>query len=372
MSAMFGWVLNSLWHERTSVMASALGIALAMLLALYLDAVFRGEADQIVQFIERAPGEVWVLQDGVRNLHMNRSTLSEQHIADVQRIDGVAKVQPVLYRDVLVGPDATQRIAYLVGIPPGGTDLGPWSLAAGQSTPEAGEVIIPEPLARSEGLKLGDSIRVEGQQMRVVGLSRETFSMANPFLFATEADARELLDRGDGANLLLVTPTTGTDAIALAARIRTALDNVQVLTRPELEVGDRELAMQMGGALIGLMAVIGLLVNLLIVSFAAFVFLSNRQREMAVSRAIGARPWMLVGSAVLFCLVLAFIGCLLAGVVIPVSSYALGRWVPEVAVHFSLEIYLQTAGATLAMSAIAALPPALRVLRLDPALVFNE
>ncbi len=372
MSAMLGWVLHSLWHERVSVLASALGIALAMLLSLYLDAVFRGEADQIVQFIERAPGEVWILQDGARNLHMNRSALSAQQIADVQRVEGVATVRPLLYRDVLVGPDATQRIAYLVGIPAGATDIGPWSLAAGQSVPKAGEIVIPAPLARSEGLELGDTIRVEGRQMRVVGLSRETFSMANPFLFATETDARALLDRDDGANLMLVTPAEGLDATTLAEHIRASLENVQVLTRAELESSDRALAMQMGGALIGLMAVIGLIVNLLIVSFAAFVFLSNRQREMAVSRAIGAPPWMLVGSAILFCLALSLFGCLLAGAAIPASSYALGRWVPEVAVRFSAEVFLQTAAGTLAMSALAALPPALRIVHVDPALVFNE
>ncbi len=372
MNGMFGWVLHSLWYERGPVIASALGIALAMLLGLYLDAVFRGEADQIVQFIERAPGGVWVLQNGVHNLHMNRSTISEQQIADVRSVDGVSEVQPVLYRDVLVGSGATQRIAYVVGISSDSAGLGPWSLAAGRGTVQRGEVIVPEPLARAEHLELGDQIRVEGRILKISGLSRETFSMANPFLFVAVDEARDLLHRGDGANLILVTPAADIDSQALARRIREELDNVQVLLREELSASDRDLAMQMGGALIGLMALIGLVVNLLIVSFAAYVFLSNRQRELAVSRAIGARPQALVGAAILFCVALAAFGCVIAGAVIPVSAYALGRWVPEVAVHFSLDSYLYLSAGTLLMAVVAALPPALRVLRLDPALVFNE
>ena len=73
---MWAWALKTLWQERRAASVSGLGVALAMLLVLYLDAVFRGEADQVVAFIEQTPGEIWVLQSGIENLHMTRSRRS--------------------------------------------------------------------------------------------------------------------------------------------------------------------------------------------------------------------------------------------------------------------------------------------------------
>lgn len=368
---MRNWVWKTLMHERLSALASAGGVALAMLLVLYLDAVFRGEADQVVAFIEHTPGEIWIVQSGIENLHMTRSRIADQTIADVQWAADAAGAQvlPVVYRDALVGPEGAQRLAYVVGVSPE-APVTAWDLAAGTAIPRPGQVVVPAALAAQLGLGLADSIRVGPREFEISGLSRGTFSMANPVLFIHQADARDILDVDDGANLLIL--RGGSDTEQLAQAIRNASDDVEVLTRDELIASDRRIALEMGGELIYLMGLIGLAVSALVVSFSSYAFVALRQRELAIMRATGATTAGLIGAVLIMSLGLALTGIVLAGVMIPVSSALLVRFVPEVAVHFSALEFFRLALAIVFVAVLASMIPALRVARVDPSLVFQS
>lgn len=368
---MLNWVWKTLIHERLAALASAGGVALAMLLVLYLDAVFRGEADQVVAFIEKTPGEVWVLQSGIENLHMTRSRLAEQTIADVRWVADAAGAQviPVVYRDALVGPDGAHRIAYVVGVS-AQAPVTAWEMAAGSAIPGVGQVVVPAAMAAQLGLGLSHSIKVGAGDFEISGLSRGTFSMANPVLFVHEQDAREILDVADGANLLIVRTSGNPETLALA--IREYSDDVEVLTREALIASDRRIALEMGGELIYLMGLIGLVVSALVVSFSSYAFVSLRQRELAIMRATGAATPALIGTVVVMSLGLALAGIVLAGLLVPLSSGLLQRFVPEVAVHFSVLEFARLSLAIVFVAMLAAIIPALRVARVDPTLVFQS
>ncbi len=366
---MIRWALQTLWHGRGATLASAGGVALAMLLVLYLDAVFRGEADQVVAFIEHAPGDIWVLQDGIENLHMSRSRISDQAIADLRQALPDAQVLPVVYRDVLVGPPGDQRVAYAVGI---GAQAGvePWDIGHGAARPAPGEVVLPRPLAAMLGLALGDTVRIGEGQLRIAGLSRGTFSMANPLIYLEEGDARNLLKIGDGASFAVVTVATG-EIDAAAQAIAAGVDDVEIVRRDDLIRSDWRLALEMGGELIRLMEIVGFLVSALVVCFAAFSFVARRQSELAVARALGASRKDIFGAVLVMSLSLALTGVLLAGLAILVSAPLLVRFVPQVAVNFSLPMYGHVGLGVTLIALLAVLAPARRVAQVDPTLVFQ-
>jgi ABC-type lipoprotein release transport system permease subunit len=364
------WALKTLWHERLAALASAAGVALAMLLVLYLDAVFRGEADQIVAFVERTPGEIWVLQSGIENLHMTRSRLSEQTIADVRWAtdQAGAKLVPVVYRDALIGPEGAQRPAYVVGVAE--TDpVTAWELAAGTGRPRPGQAVVPGSLAAQLGLGLGNTIRIGSGSFEIAGLSRGTFSMANPLVFLHESDARDILNIAAGASLLIVRGRF--DNGRLAEAIRAASEDVEVLPRGTLIASDRRISLEMAGELLQLMSLIGLVVSALVVTFSAYAFVALRERELAMARSLGATPAGLVAAVLAMSLGLALVGIALAAVLVPVINMMLKLYVPEVAVRFSPLTLIRLAAAIAAVAALAALVPALRVTRVDPTLVFQ-
>lgn len=368
---MLFWTLKSLWADRLAVTASAGGVALALLLGLYLDAVFRGEADQIVAFLEHTEADVWVLQKGVVNLHMTRSRLSEDSVYAARRAPGVRSVTALIYRATLFGEPGTERLVYVVGVPAGAQGVGAWDVAAGDATAQPGRVVVPEAMARHAGLRLGDTIRIADHDYLISGLSRGTFSMANPLIFMAERDARDLFDIGDGASLLLVRTAPGVTPQALAAAIEAEAADVVALPRAQLIDNDYRLSQQMGGALIRIMGLIGTLVAALIVTFTAYAFIAGRRVEFAVARALGASRGDLLFSALLQTGVMALAGGLLASGGAVVLDVALSAWVPEVAVHFTAASAAQAAVFALVTAQIAGAAPAWQILRVDPALVFQ-
>lgn len=369
---MFFWTVRSLFAEKWSVLASACGIALALLLALYLDAVFRGEANQIVAFIERTPADVWVLQDGVSDLHMARSRVSENTIYAVRQVAGVDRVARFLYRDSLVGETGNEKIAYVVGIPADPKARSAWEQATGWKAPPPGHAILPARLAEAEDLKTGDEVRVGSAEFILSGLSEGTYSMANPLVFLDEEDARDLFDIGDGANVLLVFVSQGVSPSELAARINQKVDKASALTPQTLRHNDFNLAMQMGGALIGALELMGLVVAGLIVIFTAFVFSSSHRREFAIAKALGAPPKQLAAAALTQTAAVSLLGIVIAAIATPPLQAVLHRWVPGVAVSFSPTTILALGLASFCLALLAALFPLRYVLRVDPMLVFQS
>jgi putative ABC transport system permease protein len=368
---MLRWTLKSLWQERVSVTAGAVGIALALLLGIYLDAVFRGEADQIAAFVERTDADVWVLQKGVKNLHMTRTQVTEDSIARIAATPGVARLTRLVYRVGLMGERGAERIVYVVGVPENVEATGLWTGTATAQVPAPGQAIVPAALARQSGLRRGDTIRIRDRRFTISGLSSGTFSMANPLVFIGEADARDLFDAGDGASTLLIKAAPGISSAALADALRAADDGIVALTQTELHDNDHRLALEMGGALIALMGAIGTGVAILIVAFTALAFVGHRVPELAVAKALGARWPALVGSALLQTALVALLGAGLALAAVAPMDAALSRFVPEVAVHFSWVTALQLGAVTTTVALLSALLPAWLVLRVDPALVFR-
>lgn len=368
---MLYWTVKSLLSEPMSVLSAALGIALALILALYLDAVFRGEAGQIVAFIERTPGDVWVLQKGVEDLHMARSVVSENAIAQVRRVTGVESVVRMVYRDALIGEKGRERLSYVAGIPADPDTRRRWEAATGWTAPAPGGVVMPAPMARGAGLRIGDKVRIGEASFTVTGVSSGTFSMANPLVFMDERDARRQFGLGDGANILLVRASSGISAAQLAARIEAESDDVRALPRDQLARNDYRLALEMGGALIAMMSLMGTAVAALIVTFTAYAFVSARVAELAVAKALGAPRHQLILSAMLQTGLVTLLGVALTlGVIGPMEA-ALSAWVPDVAVDFSLAVALKLGAATLLTAEVAALVPAMYLQTVDPALVFQ-
>lgn len=147
---MWHWTWRSFLDERASLAASAGGVAVVFLMVMILEGAFQGEADQMVAFIERSGAAVWVMQDGVSNVHMAASALDEAVAARVRRVRGVAEVAGIVYSGGQAQIGRQERVLYLVGVRPG-QRIGPWDLAAGRPRPGRGEVVLPEVLARIGG-----------------------------------------------------------------------------------------------------------------------------------------------------------------------------------------------------------------------------
>ena len=230
---------------------------------------------------------------------------------------------------------------------------------------------MPEVLAHRGNVGLGADVVIHRRSFRIVGLSRGTYSMANSLAFIHASDLASLVDTVADANYLLVWPAPGVPARDLAVRLRAAVPDASVLERDVLVANDRALSLQMGGDLIRIMTFVAGLIATLIVGFTVFTFVARRARELAVARAVGARPQQLLAAALGQAMALALCGFAIAVILAAVLQPIFRAYTPGVIIHFSFASAVRLGVPTLVVSILAGLPPAWRVLRVDPTLVFS-
>lgn len=265
------WAWKSLIFERAGLAASAGGIAFAFLLVIFFDAVWRGEPEQIVVYIDQMQADVWVMQRGVGNMHMATSFLWDWKADAIAALPGVERVTPILYLNTAIQVGDMSSFNYVVGLVPGDTRAGPWDMAAGRAVQNPGEAVIPEVLARLSGVGIGDGILLTDKRFEVVGLSRGTYSVGNPVTFVAMPDLEDVLSSAGSYSYLLVDAQDGVDPAGLAARIMDEVDKVNALTGEEFIRNDFGMAVQMGVEVIFMMTVICSALAALVVAFTALL-----------------------------------------------------------------------------------------------------
>lgn len=244
-------------------------------------------------------------------------------------------------------------------------------MAAGRAAPDQGEAVIPEVLARMTGLQLGDLVTIAEQNLRVVGLSRETFSMAASITFVHAADLEEILSTIGVVSYILVKATPGIDPAALVTRIEQSVEKVTALPRTAFMRSDYELAMQMGVEVIALMTLIGGALAAIIVAFTAYSHTARLRRELAIIKAIGTRNRAVYLSVLSQAVSITLAGFIVGVVMIELLAWLLPSVLPLVTLSVAGSDVLNTGLAAAAIAIMAALPPAYAVARVDPLSAFT-
>lgn len=368
---MFQWTLKTLWVQRAATLASAGGVAGAFLLVILLEAIFLGESKQMLSFIENTAPDVWVMQDGVSNMHMATSFVWDWKVEEVAALPGVEAVSSILYVNTAVNAGGRDWFAYVVGIEPDDPRAGPWAMAAGRAAPAPGEIILPQMFARATGIGLGEQATIADTDFTIVGFSKGTFSMANSVAFVSAADLEDILNVGATVSYMLVDAEAGVSGEELTTRIEAEVEKVNALTQEEFIDSDFEMAMKMGVEIISFMTILGSALAAAIIAFTTFVQVSRRFHELAVAKAIGVSNFSVYVSVVFQSLTVTGIGYLIA-IVIAAGAMPVIAWlVPEVIFLVSATSLMRMAGIALCVAMLAAVVPARFVASVDPASAFE-
>ncbi len=369
---MFVWAYRSLLRDRLRLAGSAIGVGLALTLVVFFGAVVEGESERVVAYTKNAGAQVWVMQKGVANLHMASSLLWDWKASQVQALDGVQGVTPILYMNGLVRAGGRDWFSYIVGLPEGASRGGPWKMRAGKPRPAAGEVVIPEVVAKLAGLTLGDEVRITGRSLRIVGLSLETFSMANSVTFVAWSDLEAIMDVKDALSYLLVSAKPGVKPADLARRIKASVAKVNAYSSTEFMARDREMALQMGTEIIRIMTLIGTAVAVLIVAFTAYTQVVRLEGELALVRALGFRIRHLAGAALVQSTLVSIFGLAVCAVFALWLVPLIPEFVPQISVRVTAAQIVRIWLIVLPVAILAGVVPALRIARIDPMLVIRS
>ena len=365
---------RNLFQDKTRLALSIGGVALAVMLILLLNGFLTGMNRQITSYVDHSPGSLMVAQKGVRNLLGATSILPPGAAGEVEAVDGVEEVVPILSQFIILDLHGKKQPAYMIGYEPGGAvgqGGGPWQLNAGREPATDTEMVFDSILARRHDLQIGDTFEIMGQDFTIVGLSDGTTSWMTSFFFIRSAAAEKLLRAPKAVSFLLVTPTGGSASEDLLGRLN-ELPGLNALTKDELSANDLKLFAKVFSAPLKLMVGIAFLVGTMIVGLVIYTATVERQREYGVLKAIGAANRILYRVVVTQALVAAVTGALF-GVLL---AYAAGLWIisvrPQFLIVFDPRDVLWALLAGLGMALAAALFPARVVTGLAPAEVFRK
>jgi putative ABC transport system permease protein len=354
---------RNLLAEPRRLAAGVAGIGLALMLILLLGGLWAGIRAQSVQYVDATGATLWVLPPDTRTLFAEGTQLPTSTLEVVRATQGVAWAAPALGQYAILDLHDTKAATVLVGSEPGQPG-GAWALARGRAPTRDDEVAIDRVLADKHRLSLGDRLMVADRSYKVVGITRHAGFMTG-YVFATHRAVESLLRAPGKTNAILVGTTAPT-----VVRARLAARGVVVLDTPALRRSLVEANTKVFGSPLRLMVAIAFLAGVLIVALTIYAQVAERRREYGIIKALGASRRLAL-LALGQTLVLAVLGLAAGGLLLAAGRALLGWARPQFEVVITGGLVAQAVGAALVMALLAAIIPARRLARLDPATAYR-
>jgi putative ABC transport system permease protein len=368
----WGLALQNLVQDRLRLALSVVGVALPVMLILFMLGLRAGVFRSSVIYLDHTPGAVAVMPPGVKSTSAGSGQfLSRDTVQAVAETRGVGRVSPVLLVMAIPELHGRKEIIKLVGYE---TALGggPWDLVRGREPAADDEVVVDRVLANRHDFKVGDSFEIGGHRLKVVGLSNETSSWTGSFVFARKAFVESLALAPPGAaTFVLVTPTSGTKVADLVATLQ-RVPGANVLLKSRVMANDQQIVAGIFDQVILLMVAAAFIVGTLVIGMVIYTATIERRGEYGILKAIGARNGVLYRVVASQALAAAGLGALLG------VGFAFGMgWLvmtarPQFLVAIEPSAIIATLAAGLVMALAGALVPARAVAGLAPADVFRR
>jgi ABC-type antimicrobial peptide transport system permease subunit len=281
------------------------GIALCILLMLFLLSVYYGVAEGTMEYIKNNKADLWVLQKNAENILRHASVLLMDQGVTIRGMKGVRAVSPVLMLISGIRKNGHLLTVFLSGYDPSQPLGGPPHIVKGRNVEHDDEIVLDKSFARKNHFDVGDSAKILDNSLRVVGISTGTNSFAVQYAFVTLHRAQMIFGIPSFVTSYLVTVKEGNDIQQVRDEIRS--------TFTELEVYDHETFVknntrEMEAGLLPIyytVSLIGIIVLTTILSMILSINILEHRRDFAILKALGAPsgflPSLIIQQSMVIC-----------------------------------------------------------------------
>jgi len=411
---------KNLFEDIPRFLVAQAGIMFAVSLVTIQTGILDGFTRSTTRLIDQSTADLWVAAKDVLHLEVT-SQLTLEQLVDARRVAGVQLAEPLLIQGVRWrSPAGHLENVRLFGFNPDGQLFANWKMVQGEvrmlKQPYTAAVDISK--LRDLGLQTAkDSGRIGSLPVRIIGLAEDVQSMAaSPTLFtsletahtyifdgltsrvnctrqengdlkcfnvfedAPDRDAAPGSDPPPLRRLSLATPISyvlirakaGQDLEKLRQRLETALPNTRVLTTVELSgiTGTYWRDRTGVGFILGLGAVVGFVVGIVVVSQILYSSVSDHLKEFGTLKAMGASDWVIyrvITEQALWMAVLGYIPSMML-------CWGLGVWTMAakgIMILITPATAVSVFGITIVMCIGSAVFAIQKVTHVDPAIVFK-
>lgn len=376
---MWWLAIKSLLADRGKLVTSLLGVAFSVALVNLQGGLLLGLIRKASLLVDYGQADIWIGHKHMNNVDIG-TFIPERWLQRIRTIEGVERAEPyIVMFSQLNMPDGRFENVIVVGSDAGSLLGNAWAMADGD--PRAvrhpdGVLVDSCDLPKIGNPRIGDQFEINNRKAKVVGMTQGIVGFTtNPYVFTTLERARLKYTSGipaDHCSYFLVKAKAGTDISALATRLKARL--------PELDVFDKKtyslLSMEYWltrtgiGLSFGLAAFLGLLVGLAVVAQTLYASVTERLKEFATLKAMGANDFC-IGR---FLVAQALGSALLGSVVGLTNSLLLGSIIssPRAPVVWNGWIGLISVVLIVVVCLLSAWLPYAKLRRIDPACVLRS
>jgi putative ABC transport system permease protein len=365
------YAFKTLFNQFGRFIITSFGIALCIILMLFLLAVFRGVANGSMRYIRASDADLWILQRHTVNIMRGTSLLTMNQGNTIQKVQGVRLVAPIFFFSSSIRIRHTSGTVRLTGYDLNIGKGGPPELFKGNELKNDSQIILDRSFAAKYKIHLGDKIPLNDDTMIVTGLSSGTNMGVYQYAFVSLKKAQSLIGFPGVVSYFEVKVEKGTDLLKVAENIKSALPGVVVLDRDTF-MRNNEREMESGFLpMLYVIAFIGAVVLTAILSLILSVYILEQRRDYAIIKALGAPAGFIPGIVLRLSLILTASGMVIAVILFFPLLKVVDKFTPEVSTESSFVQILAVLAGVLIISLVSSFFPILRLRRIYPLELFK-
>ena len=366
------YALKTIFDQRLKFIMTTCGMALCIMLMLFLLSVYRGVYVGSLGYVTSCNADLWILQRNATNILRTTSFIRTDQRELLQSIPGISSVSPVLIINGTVRFKDRSGTVYLTGFNPANGNGGPPKIAEGNMLTANDQIILDQSFAAKYNIHINDRIRIKDDSLTVVGLSSGTNMFVIQYAFITLAKAHSLLWFANIISAYLVKVREGESKQAIISRIYAAVPDINVFDRTTF-IKNNIKEMESGILpLLYMIAIIGAIVLTAILSLILSINVLERRKDFAIMKALGSPKGFLPGLIIEQSMILIFSGLAVGIIFFFPLIRVLEKISPEVsAVSSSTQVLTVCLGAVI-ISLISSIGPIRKLNRIYPLEAFGK
>jgi len=380
--------IKMLMGDRGKYLGIIMGLTFASLIMTQQPAIFLGLMSRSYSFItDVGLPDIWVMDEKVQFVD-DIKPLQDTELYRVRGISGVQWAMP-MYKGLLKSrlADGTFQTCIVVGLDDATLIGGPPVMLEGKidDLRRSDGVIVdidgaidklgkpsPTPGGKPIPLQVGDSMELNDHRAIVVGIAKVTRTFqSQPVVYTTYSRAKNYAPRERKLlSFVLVKAKPGQDLAELARRIR-ATTGLAAYTREEFKTLTYEYFMKNTGIPInfGISVLLGFIVGAAIAGQTFYNFTLENLRQFGVLKAMGTSNWTLLRMILLQAVLVGTIGYGLGVGLTALFGYSMRHSI--LAFKFPWQLLMFSGAGVSLICVFAALVSIIKVIRLEPAIVFK-
>ncbi len=365
---MFFLAKKNLFSEKFRFLLSVGGVAFSVLLIVVNLSFYNGVKEKVGLYVEEIDADLWVVQEGTRDFFFSTSLFPSELKAEIEDIEGVTKVDPILARLSESKVRGETVYTLIFGSEPGGAG-GPSNIVDGVSVSGDAEIVLDRVYTNKLGLEVGDKVSLGDKEFEVVGISEGGNLVTFQLSFITFSEAKELFKTPDFTNFFLV--AVEGDPGTVGEKIEEEIEDVRAFPKEDFAKNNRKVVEDGMLPFISVLIFVSFLVGVIVIGLTTYTDVLERLREYGILKAIGASNVTVYKIVFQQSLLTSVVGFILGVPLAYLVNYTASYIVPEFVTVIRWEDLLVIFAVTIGMGFISSFVPVRKLASLDPVDTFK-